>query len=118
MTIKRYEYSPLGSELKKTDIARKQYQRLEKVCEFDKREGDKTINKDDKKTFNIFSFELKYNDLVSFIQNFNELSRENLIKKKSKYKKKKKKRRCIIKLQYCITIFLECILMNMRIFAF
>ena len=118
MTIKRYEYSPLGSELKKTDIARKQYQRLEKVCEFDKREGDKTINKDDKKIFNIFSFELKYNDLVSFIQNFNELSRVKFKKKKMKRPKKKKKRRCIIKLQYCITIFLECILMNMRIFAF
>ena len=31
-TIKRFEYSPLGSELKKqTDIAKKQYQGLEKV---------------------------------------------------------------------------------------
>ena len=30
-TIKRFEYSPLGSELKKqTDIAKQQYQRLEK----------------------------------------------------------------------------------------
>ena len=93
MTIKRYEYSPLGSELKKTDIARKQYQRLEKVCEFDKREGDKTINKDDQKIFNIFSFELKYNDLVSFIQNFNEHSRVKFKKKKQKTKKTKKKKK-------------------------
>ena len=31
-TIKRFEYSPLGSELKRqTDIAKKQYQELEKA---------------------------------------------------------------------------------------
>ena len=36
-TIKRFEYSPLGSELEKqTDLAKKQYQGLDKVCEFDK----------------------------------------------------------------------------------
>ena len=45
-TIKRFEYSPLGSELKKQiDIAnKKQYQGLDKVYEF-----DGTISKDDKK---------------------------------------------------------------------
>ena len=50
-TIERSEYSSLGSQLKKqTDIAKKQYQGLHKVHEFDKKEDDETINKDDKKT--------------------------------------------------------------------
>ena len=48
-TIKRFEYSPLHSELKKqTDVARKQYQRLDKVYKFDKNEKDETINKEEK----------------------------------------------------------------------
>ena len=50
-TIERSEYSSLGSQLKKqTDIAKKQYKGLHKVHEFDKKEDDETINKDDKKT--------------------------------------------------------------------
>ena len=50
-TIERSEYSSLGSQLKKqTDIAKKQYRGLHKVHEFDKKEDDETINKDDKKT--------------------------------------------------------------------
>ena len=50
-TIERSEYSSLGSRLKKqTDIAKKQYKGLYKVHEFDKKEDDETINKDDKKT--------------------------------------------------------------------
>ena len=37
---------PLGSDLKKkTEIAKKQYQRLDKVYEFDKQDDNKTINK-------------------------------------------------------------------------
>ena len=37
-----FEYSPLGSELKKQiHIAKKQYRGLDKVYEFDKKEGDK-----------------------------------------------------------------------------
>ena len=44
-TIKRFEYSPLGSELKnQTDISKKQYHRLNKVHRFDK-EDDEIINK-------------------------------------------------------------------------
>ena len=43
-TIKRFEYSPLGSELEKqTDIAKKHYQKLDKVYEF-----DEAINKNDR----------------------------------------------------------------------
>ena len=35
--LKRFEYSPLGKELKaQTDIAKKQYQKLDDTCEFDK----------------------------------------------------------------------------------
>ena len=49
--IKRFEYSSLDSELKnQTDIAKKQHQRLGKVFESNKKEGDETINKDDEKT--------------------------------------------------------------------
>ena len=40
-TVKRFEYSPLGKELKaQTDIAKKQYQTLDKIYE-----SDETINK-------------------------------------------------------------------------
>ena len=35
--IKRFDYSPLGKELKaKTDTAKKQYQKLDNACESDK----------------------------------------------------------------------------------
>ena len=41
-SIKIFEYSPLGSELKKeTDIAKKQYRRLDKVYEFGKEDDFK-----------------------------------------------------------------------------
>ena len=43
-TIVKFEYSPLGSELKKKiDIVGKQYQGLYQVYEFNKKEGDETI---------------------------------------------------------------------------
>ena len=53
-TIKRFEYSPLGSELKKqTDLVKKQYQRLGNAVEYDKeeptaikKEGPTTIKKE------------------------------------------------------------------------
>lgn len=39
LTIKRFEYSLLGIELKKqTDIAKERYQGLDKVYEFEKKE--------------------------------------------------------------------------------
>ena len=42
-TIKRFEYSALGSELKKqTNVAINQHQGLEKVYEFNKKSVDKT----------------------------------------------------------------------------
>ena len=49
-TIKRFEHSPLGSELKKqTDSAKKQYQALDKVYEFDKENDLKKLTDKDKK---------------------------------------------------------------------
>ena len=48
--MKRFEYWPLGNELKKqTDIAKRHNQGLDKIYEFDKKERDKTISKDYKK---------------------------------------------------------------------
>ena len=44
-TLKRLEYSPLGKELKaQTDIAKKQYQRLDKVFIFISNKGNKNVN--------------------------------------------------------------------------
>ena len=49
-TIRRFEYSPLGSELiRQTSIVEKQYQGLNKFYEFDKKEGNyETIDKEEK----------------------------------------------------------------------
>ena len=44
--IKRFEYLPLGSELKKqTDTATKQFQKLDKVYEFNKNEDGEKVKK-------------------------------------------------------------------------
>ena len=44
--IKRFEYLPLGSGLKKqTDTARKQFQKLDKVYEFNKNEDGEKVKK-------------------------------------------------------------------------
>ena len=45
-----FEYSSLGSALKNQSdiIARREYQGLDKVYKFHKKEDDKTVNKDDK----------------------------------------------------------------------
>ena len=44
--IKRFKYSPLGSELRKqSSVAEKQYKRLDKVFESNKKEEDKTKSK-------------------------------------------------------------------------
>ena len=46
-TIKRFEYSPLGKELKKqTSVAEKQYQRLNKLFKPDEKEETVTIKKE------------------------------------------------------------------------
>ena len=46
-TIKRFEYSPLGKELKKqTNVAEKQYKKFANVFESNKRKEDKTKSKE------------------------------------------------------------------------
>ena len=73
-TMKAFEYSPLGKGLKgQTDIAKKQYQKLDDTYEFDKViKKEKTIFK----KINISN--LIYNSKCSFYEyyniNFNRLS--------------------------------------------
>ena len=72
-TIKRFEYSSLGSELKKQiDITKKQYQGLGKVCGFDKKLIIIKYNKSDLVYNTVHSF-YKYHD----INKFNKLSIES-----------------------------------------
>ena len=112
-TIKRFEYSPLGSELKKqNDIAKTRYQGLNKVYQF-----DGTINKDDKKprlkkynksgliydanhsfykyqdinNFVCYSLESNSTFLASFSKDFDKLSKV----RRQKEKKVKKKNKCV-----------------------
>ena len=50
VTVKGFEYSLLGIELKaQTDIAKKkkkEYKKLDRVYNFHRKQGDETINKD------------------------------------------------------------------------
>ena len=66
-TMKRFEYSPLGKELKaQTNIAKKQYQTLDDTYEFDK------IIKKEKPTFKKYNrSNLIYNSKYSFYENYN-----------------------------------------------
>ena len=73
-TIKRFGYYPLGKELKaQTDIAKKQYQKLDNTYEFDK------VIKKEKPTFKLYNrSNLIYSSKYSFYEyyniNFNSLS--------------------------------------------
>ena len=61
-TMKRFEYSPLGKELKaQTEIAMKQYQILDNIFGF-----DKTINKEEPTFNNYNKSNLIYNSKYSF----------------------------------------------------
>ena len=88
-TIERFEYPPLGSELKKrTNTAKKQYQGLERTHGFDKASKEPALNtykesdlvyKDkhsfyrchDIKRFKNISFETKYDELDDFYRDLN-----------------------------------------------
>ena len=65
--IKRFEYSPLRKELEtQTDIAKKQYQKLDNTYEFDK------IIKMEKPTFKKYNrLNLIYNSKCIFFKNYN-----------------------------------------------
>ena len=74
-TLKRYKYSPLGSELKKqTSVAERQHQRLDNVFESNKKEEDKTKNKRNRAKSN-----LVYNNYFTFYkyQNINEFTKRS-----------------------------------------
>ena len=63
-TIKRFDHSPLGSEMKKqTDSAKKEYQGLGKIHRFDK-EDDELMRKKELKKYK--KFDLVYNNKFSF----------------------------------------------------
>ena len=105
--MKRFEYSPLGKELKaQTNIAKKQYQKLDNNFEFDKiikkeKPTFKNYNKSnliynskysfykyyhDSKKFDNLSFKSNYSFLYEFLNGLNKL---NKLKTKEISKKKK-----------------------------
>ena len=65
-TMKGFEYSPLGKELKKKSVAEKQYQSFDKVFNHDKKEEPVKIKKDGPLTIDKLS--LFYNNKYSFIE--------------------------------------------------
>ena len=106
-TMKRFYYSPLDKELKaQTDIAKKQYQKLDNTFEFDKitKKEKPALKKYDKsnliynskynfyeyyniKNFNSLSLTSKYLILLSFYSNLNKFNNLNPQKESTKEKK-------------------------------
>ena len=107
LVLKRFKYSPLGSELKKrTSVAEKQYEGLNKLFKSDKKEKPVTIKKekpaitrksnlmyDRKFSFSDYvnikeyyhlSFTTKYDKLLSFYHHLNEF--RNLVPQTEKQK--------------------------------
>ena len=132
--IKRFEYSPLSRELKKQiDIAKKQYQRLDTLCEFDetinihdKKQTLKKCNKSylinnsnhsfykycrDIKKFDNLSLKSKYSILAEFFNDFGKLT-----ELKTQKEKKKKKPMCMIQFQNYIMTCWKYILINTMIY--
>ena len=108
--LKRFEYSPLGKELKaQTDIAKKQYQKLDDNFEFDKiikkeKMALENYNKSnliynskhsiykyyrDSKKFNNLSLKSKYPFLVKLFNDLNKFKNLKTIKEKTEKKKNK-----------------------------
>ena len=102
VTMKRFEYSPFGKELKaQTDIAKKQYQKLGNAYEFGEKLQYKKYNSsnlvynskhsfygyyNDNK-YNSYPLELKYTILISFFVYLNKLSNVNPQKESTEKKK-------------------------------
>ena len=80
-TLKRFEYSPLGKELKAlTDITEKQYQKLRDTYEFDK------IIKKEKPTLENYSkSDLIYNNNYSFYKYYCDSEKLDNLSLESKY---------------------------------
>ena len=106
--MKRFEYSPLGKELRtQGDIAKEQHQKLDDAFEFDKmikkeEPTFKNYNKSnliynskysfykyhcDSKTFDNLSFKSKYYFLYKFSNNLNKFTKLKTIKEITKKKK-------------------------------
>ena len=107
--LKRFEYSPLGKELKaQTDTAKKQYYKFDDTNEFDEKINKKSPLKNcsksdliydtnhsffkyyrDNKTFDNLPFKSKYSFLAKFsndIDKFSDLKPQNKNKKTKKQK--------------------------------
>ena len=114
--MKRFEYSPLGKELKaQTDIVRKQYQNLHDTYKFDKviKKEElifKNYNKSNliynskyrfykycrgSKKIDNLSFKSQNSFLYEFLNNSNKFKKLKT-KQETEKKKKKKKQMCII----------------------
>ena len=99
---------------KETDIAKRQYQGLDKVYEFDEKKGDETIDKDDKKynksdliydanhsTKKSGSLALKSKSL--FLANFcDDLDKFSRLKPQKEKHTQKKQQMCMIQLRHYI----------------
>ena len=80
-TMKRFEYFPLGKELKaQTDIVRKKYQQLDHTFEF-----DKVIKKEKPASRNYNKSNLIYDRKYSFYKNYNDNKKFDNLSFKSKY---------------------------------
>ena len=80
-TMKRFEYSTLGKELKaQPDIAKKQYQKLDDTYEF-----DKIIKKEYPELKNYSKSNLIYNANHSFYKYVHDRGKFNNLSFKSKY---------------------------------
>ena len=80
-TMKTFEYSPLGKELKtQTDISKKQYQKLDNFFEF-----DKIIKKEEPMFKNYSKSNLIYNGKYSFYKYYLDSKKFDNLSVKSKY---------------------------------
>lgn len=135
-TTERFEYSPLGKELKaQTDMAKKQYQILGSTFESDKiikkeeptfknyNESNLIYNSKhnflkyyrDRKKINNLSFKSKYLFLRKFLNELNEFEKSKTIKPVTE--KKKTKQMDMMQLQNCVMNSEKHILMNTLIYC-
>ena len=75
-TIKRFEYLPLGIELKKQ--TKKEWQKSDQVYEFDKKDEDKTKSIDKTKNGKFIRSNLLYSYKINFFKSHNLEKLSNL----------------------------------------
>ena len=113
-TMKRFEYSLLGKKLKtQTDIARKQYERLNNLFKFDTKEASITIQKEKQTIKQYKKSYLTYNSKHSFYKYYHDSKKFTNLSFNQKYsfqsdffiglnkfnEIKKKKQKCMMQLQ-------------------